>query len=88
MSETPRTTIRCVVCGGLHLNAHEADDKIDRLQSALFASQARERVMREALEKIMHARGNPASSVTNMGRSMMREIAAAALSSGAGEGET
>jgi hypothetical protein len=33
----------------------------------------------KALESIMHARGDPTSSVTNMGRAMMREIAAAAL---------
>lgn len=34
---------------------------------------------REALTRIMHARGNPNSPVTNMGRSMMREIAGEAL---------
>lgn len=33
----------------------------------------------EACEKIMHARGDPTSPVTNMGRAMMREIAGEAF---------
>ena len=49
---------------------------------ALYAERDR---FREALERILHARRDPASPVTDMSRAGMREIAAEALDLGSDE---
>lgn len=61
--------------------AVEADRRVgvDYYERVPFARYAALIACAEACERIMHARGNPSSPITNMGRSMMREIAGEAL---------